>query len=54
MADQPVFLVEREGNLGGNMARTDLTASPDPARDLLTDRITRVAAPGISVLANCS
>ena len=54
MADQPVFLVEREDHLGGNMARTDLTAPYlDSARDLLTDRITRVTRnPNVTVLLN--
>jgi heterodisulfide reductase subunit A len=52
MADQLVFLVEREGRLGGNLARVDLTAPYlDSARDLLTDRVTRVLRhPGITVL----
>lgn len=44
-ADQPVFLVEREAWLGGNVARLDLTAPHlDSARDLLIDRISRVRA----------
>ena len=42
-SDQPVILVERDDHLGGNLARVDLTAPYlDSARDLLTDRITRV------------
>jgi heterodisulfide reductase subunit A2 len=51
-ADQPVFLVEREAWLGGNVARIDLTAPPlESARDLLIDRISRVRAhPRIEVL----
>lgn len=44
-ADQPVFLVEREAWLGGNVARLDLTAPHlDSARDLLIDRVSRVRA----------
>ncbi|MFA7331249.1 MAG: CoB--CoM heterodisulfide reductase iron-sulfur subunit A family protein [Candidatus Delongbacteria bacterium] len=52
MAGQPVILVEREGQLGGNMARTDLTAPfLDSARDLLQDRISRVTGnPHVTVL----
>jgi heterodisulfide reductase subunit A2 len=39
----PVVLVEKSDRLGGNLARVDLTAPYlDSARDLLTDRITRV------------
>ncbi|MBP2649015.1 MAG: CoB--CoM heterodisulfide reductase subunit, partial [Gemmatimonadetes bacterium] len=39
----PVHLVERKEQLGGNLARVDLTAPYlDSARDLLSDRITRV------------
>lgn len=39
----PVFLVERTDRLGGNLARVDLTAPHlDSARDLLTERISRV------------
>jgi heterodisulfide reductase subunit A len=39
----PVVLVERSDRLGGNLARVDLTAPHlDSARDLLTERITRV------------
>ena len=42
-AGTPVLLVERADRLGGNLARVDLTAPYlDSARDLLTDRITRV------------
>jgi len=41
----PVFLVEREATLGGNLARVDLTAPYlDCARDLLEERISRVRA----------
>jgi heterodisulfide reductase subunit A2 len=52
MSDQPVFLVERAKHLGGNLARVDLTAPYlDSARDMLTDRITRVREhPGITVM----
>jgi heterodisulfide reductase subunit A len=39
----PVVLVEKTDHLGGNLARVDLTAPYlDSARDLLTERITRV------------
>jgi len=39
----PVFLVEKTDKLGGNLARVDLTAPHlDSARDLLTERMTRV------------
>jgi len=51
-ADQPVFLVEKEDHLGGNVARID-SMSPylDSAKDLLTERITRVTKnPKITVL----
>ena len=42
-AEQQVYLVERERELGGNLARVDLTAPyMDSARDILQDRITRV------------
>jgi heterodisulfide reductase subunit A len=42
-AGYPVLLVEKSDRLGGNLARVDLTAPYlDSARDLLTDRITRV------------
>ncbi len=38
-----VYLVEREGTLGGNVARVDLTAPYlDSARDLITALVTRV------------
>jgi heterodisulfide reductase subunit A len=38
-----VYLVERQDHLGGNIARVDLTAPYlDSARDMLTDRMTRV------------
>lgn len=41
----PVVLVERTDRLGGNLSRVDLTAPHlDSARDLLTERITRVRA----------
>ena len=53
-AEQPVFLVEKDDHLGGNVARIDLT-SPylDSARDLLTERITHVTKhPKITVLLN--
>jgi heterodisulfide reductase subunit A len=48
----PVVLVERTDHLGGNLARVDLTAPHlDSARDLLTERITRVRRHrGIDVL----
>jgi len=51
-ADQQVYLVERQAQLGGNVARLDLTAPYlDSARDLLRDRVTRVTRhPGIQVL----
>jgi len=47
-----VYLVERQDHLGGNVARVDLTAPYlDSARDMLTDRMTRVVEhPGIEVL----
>jgi len=42
-AGYKVYLVEREDHLGGNVARVDLLAPYlDSARDLLTERITRV------------
>lgn len=42
-AGQIVYLVEKKDHLGGNLARVDLTAPYlDSARDLLTERITRV------------
>ena len=51
-ADQPVFLVEKNDHLGGNVARIDLTAPYlDSARDMLTERITHVTAhPKITVM----
>lgn len=51
-ADQPVFLVEKEDHLGGNVARIDLTAPYlDSARDMLTELITHVTAhPKITVM----
>lgn len=47
-----VYLLEQADHLGGNLARVDLTAPHlDSARDLLTERITRVwQSPLISVL----
>jgi heterodisulfide reductase subunit A len=42
-AGHPVYLVEKADHLGGNVARADLTAPYlDSARDLVTERITRV------------
>ncbi len=42
-AGNPVFLVEKNDHLGGNLARIDLTAPYlYSARDLLTERITRI------------
>lgn len=42
-AGQHVYLVEKQDRLGGNLARVDLTAPYlDSARDLITDRITRI------------
>ena len=42
-AGKLVYLVERQPGLGGNVARVDLTAPYlDSARDMLTDRLTRV------------
>jgi heterodisulfide reductase subunit A len=51
-AGYPVYLVEREDHLGGNVARVDLTAPfLDSAHDMLTERITRVVEhPNIEVL----
>jgi heterodisulfide reductase subunit A len=48
----PVVLVEATDRLGGNLSRVDLTAPYlDSARDLLTQRITRVRShPGITVM----
>jgi heterodisulfide reductase subunit A len=53
-AGSKVYLVERADHLGGNLARVDLTAPYlDSARDMLTDRITRVVEhPNISTLLN--
>jgi heterodisulfide reductase subunit A len=42
---QKVFLLDKQDHPGGNLARVDLTAPYlDSARDLLTERITRVRA----------
>ncbi|HUU05902.1 MAG TPA: CoB--CoM heterodisulfide reductase iron-sulfur subunit A family protein [Patescibacteria group bacterium] len=42
-AGQKVYLLDKQDHLGGNLARVDLTAPYlDSARDLLTERITRV------------
>ncbi len=52
-AAQPVFLVEKEDHLGGNVARID-SMSPylDSAKDLLTERIANVTKnPKITVHA---
>ncbi len=53
-AGQKVFLLEKQDHLGGNLARVDLTAPYlDSARDLLTERITRVRGnDNIEVLLN--
>jgi len=51
-ANQPVYLVEKDEKLGGNVARIDLT-SPylDSAKDLLAERISRVMKnPKITVM----
>jgi len=47
-----VYLVERQGNLGGNVARVDLTAPfLDSARDMITALVTRTTEhPQIEVL----
>jgi heterodisulfide reductase subunit A len=46
-AGQKVYLLEKQDHLGGNLARVDLTAPYlDSARDLLTERITRVRGNG--------
>ena len=47
-----VYVVERDDHLGGNVARVDLTAPYlDSARDMLTERVTRVVEhPNIEVL----
>ena len=49
-----VYLVERDDHLGGNVARIDLTAPYlDSARDMLTDRLTRVVEhPDIDVMVS--
>jgi heterodisulfide reductase subunit A2 len=49
-----VYLVERTAALGGNLARVDLTAPHlDSARDLLTERFTRVGEnPWITLMLN--
>lgn len=51
-ADQQVYLVERSGKLGGNVARVDLTAPYlDSARDIVKDRSVRTLRhPKIRVL----
>ena len=51
-AEQRVYLVEQKAQLGGNVARVDLTAPYlDSARDILKDRIARVTRhPKIEVL----
>ncbi len=53
-AGKLVYLVERQPGLGGNVGRVDLTAPYlDSARDMLTDRITRVVEhPDIDVMVN--
>jgi heterodisulfide reductase subunit A2 len=53
-AGSKIYLVERADHLGGNLARVDLTAPYlDSARDMLTDRMTRVVEhPNISLLLN--
>jgi len=51
-ADQPVFLVEKDDHLGGNVARID-SMSPylDSAKDMLAERISNVTKnPKITVL----
>ncbi|HSR12407.1 MAG TPA: FAD-dependent oxidoreductase, partial [Thermodesulfobacteriota bacterium] len=55
-AGYPVVLVEKEDHLGGNLARIDLTAPYlDSARDLLSERITRVREnPNVEVLLKSS
>jgi heterodisulfide reductase subunit A2 len=54
-ADQQVYLVERKSELGGNVARIDLTAPYlDSARDILRDCIARVEShPRIRVFLEC-
>ena len=51
-AGNRVYLVEKKDRLGGNLARTDLTAPyPHSARDLITERITRVEEnPNIEIM----
>ena len=51
-AGKRVFLVERADALGGNVARVDLTAPYlDSARDMTTDRVTRVIEhPDVTVM----
>jgi len=51
-ASQPVYLVEREGRLGGNVGRADLTAPYlDSARDILAEKIARAeASPKLEIL----
>ncbi|MFH2108035.1 MAG: CoB--CoM heterodisulfide reductase iron-sulfur subunit A family protein [Chrysiogenia bacterium] len=53
-AGQKVYLVDKQDHLGGNLARVDLTAPYlDSARDLLTERITRVkSSANIELLLN--
>ncbi|MBN1416162.1 MAG: CoB--CoM heterodisulfide reductase iron-sulfur subunit A family protein [Bacteroidales bacterium] len=42
-AGNPVYLIEKDDHLGGNLARVDLTAPYlYSARDLITERVTRV------------
>ena len=54
-ADQQVYLVERKGELGGNVARIDLTAPYlDCARDMLKEMVSRVKNhPKIRVFLQC-
>jgi heterodisulfide reductase subunit A len=51
-AGKRVYLVERAPALGGNVARVDLTAPYlDSARDMITDRVTRVSEhPNVEVM----
>lgn len=53
-ANQRVYLVEKKALLGGNLGRVDLTAPYlDSARDIITERITRVRNnPNITVMLN--
>ncbi len=53
-AGQKVYLLDKQDHLGGNLARVDLTAPYlDSARDLLTERITRVkSSANIELLLN--